>query len=518
MTKENLQSSKKHYEGLLEAIDFFSQKFNTEQLSFYATDFASKLLGINKLCLFTHEKGNYELIKQTDYSLESYVIENSEQLQHIATFYGSVMTTGFESYFEKKDIKALDMGFMFPLIIQDKLHGFLISTAEATKHITEEDISLARALMQIINSSLENSYNFVKLAEKKKKLDREVFNLFSINQSSRALLSVLDLNMLYQLSIDIFSEMTSSGVTSFGLYDEISRSVVVRGYKNVLMKKSVAASFELKNRKYSGYKIVFHKEKDIDLLKEIFVNYEDLDLLEAEYIVLVVKESILGFVTLGKTINETNYDESVFELIESLASATYVSFKNAIYFNEINYQKSIAEQKFNTLVKLNRLMKNLNSCESVNELCDLAASTIYIGFGIKKTLLALYDEKRVCHLKSLFGFAARSSVIEVNEALKTITPGGPIVEYFEKNMEVFLGKELTEDIGEGNCLVISPISMTLDSISEEEQILGYIMAFKTNDVLKEEEVLLLDTISNSIAPTIYHIKAKEKAIEEALKG
>lgn len=509
MTKENLRNPKSNYDGLLEAIDFFSQKFNTEQLSSFAIDFASKLLGINKLCLFTMKKDRFEAVKKIGYDFSDYEIKDSERLQHIATFYGSIMTIGFEMYFEEKDIKTLNMGFVFPLIIQDHLLGFLVSTPEATAHLEEEEIALARALMQIINNSLENSYNYVKLSEKKKKLDREVFNLFSINQSSKALLSVLNLDSLYQLSIDIFSELTSSGVTSFGLYDEINDAIILRGYKNVHSKKSIVLNFRLKQRSYDSYKIVFHKERDREKLEEIFENFEDFNLLDAEYVVLIVKETILGFVTLGKTINDTEYDESVFELIESLASATYISFKNAIYFNEINRQKALAEEKFKTLIKLNKLMKNLNSCETIEELCELACSTIDVGFGIKKALLAVYEENETCQIKSEVGFEPRNRELKINDVLRQELLKGPVIEFIEADIRKYFEEELIEDLKDINCLVISPISMMIDSLGEHQS-LGYIMVFETPDILKEEEVLLLDTISKSIAPTLYHMQERDR--------
>ena len=59
----------------------------------------------------------------------------------------------------------------------------------------------------------------------KSELDEKVFNLFAINQSSKVLLSELDLSVLYNLSIDVFSELTQSALTSFFLYDEKEKTM-----------------------------------------------------------------------------------------------------------------------------------------------------------------------------------------------------------------------------------------------------------------------------------------------------
>ncbi|MHB1392140.1 MAG: hypothetical protein ACYCYE_03510 [Clostridia bacterium] len=39
----------------------------------------------------------------------------------------------------------------------------------------------------------------------------------------------------------------------------------------------------------------------------------------------MVRDNILGFVTISEPVNERKYDQSLFELIESLASSTYIS-------------------------------------------------------------------------------------------------------------------------------------------------------------------------------------------------
>lgn len=489
------------YEALLQAIDFFTQKFSLEQLASYAFEFANEILTLNSSVLFLKEGNSFRLINVRNYKIKEHFIPNTPDLQRIATLYGDVLKSGFDYYFNPEDIKLFNARLIIPLIIQDLLYGFIISDGKAIDDFDDDDIIMSRALMRLINNSLENSKNFDDLQKSNKQLDQKIFNLFSINQSSRILLSVLDMSKLYSLSIDIFSELTSSKVTTFGVYDEIRDKIVVRGYRNVFSSDKYYREFELKSDSYTGYKVVFNYEKDREELQGIFVDCDEFAKLEAEYIILLVKDRILGFVTISKPINERSYDESLFELIESLASSTYISLSNAMLFQEVKRQKQIAEQKYNVLVKLNKLSKNLKDCTDLDELSDLAIKTLSIGFGIKKAFIALLQDDEYV-IKNYIGFEPAENTVAVNDRLLELYYSGVYFRYTADPDTDFFSKAFTAQIGESNCLVISPMITDYSSIEEEPKPIGFIAVLQTSETLREEEVLLIDTISNNIAPIV----------------
>jgi len=493
------------YEALLQAIDFFTQKFNLEQLSSYAFEFSNEILTLNSSALFLIEDGAFKLKKTRYYKAKNYKIQDCEQIQRIALFYGDIITANFESFFVPEDVAFFNARLVIPLLIQDKVHGFIISDGKAVDNFDEDDLIIARTLMRLINNALENSKNFSDLQFTNKQLDQKIFNLFSINQSSRALLSVLDLNRLYSLAIDIFSELTSSKVTAFGLYDGIRDRIIVRGYKNVFSSNKYYGEFQLFQNKYSGYKMVFHYREDEEALRKLFVNYADFESLEAEYIILLVREQILGFVTISKPVNDRCYDGALFELIESLATSTFISVTNAMLFEEVNRQKNIIEQKFKVLTKLNLLIKNINSCTDINELCSLTMKTLQVSFGIKKALIVLYEDHEY-RIKDYFGFETALQQLEPRENLEQLQGTGTFCRYTGAQNSSYLPAALLEDVGESNCLIISPIQLgSLELDETDRHPLGCIIVLQTSQSLKEEEILLLDTISNSIAPIINHM-------------
>lgn len=257
--------------------NIITQKFSVKQLAHYAF---------------------YELIKSKSCKLSEHMLADTPELQHIATLHGEIIVSRFENFLSSDLIENFRVRIAIPLIIQDSLYGFILSDGKASEPLSEDDLTIAGALMRLRSEDIQP---------------------VSINQSSRILMSVPDLQELYSLSIDIFSELTSSRVTAFDLYDEISGKIIIRIYKNVFSSKKYYGEFELADENYVEYKIVFNYRGDRKELEKIFVDCSGFKYLEAEYIILLVKDKILGFVTISKPVNEREYDQSLFELVESLA-------------------------------------------------------------------------------------------------------------------------------------------------------------------------------------------------------
>jgi len=217
-----------------------------------------------------------------------------------------------------------------------------------------------------------------------------------------------------------------------------------------------------------------------------------------------VREKVLGFVTISKPVNDRAYDQSLFDLIESLAASTYISFKNAIYFNEIDRQRKSIQQKLHTLTNLNALIKNINSCVTIDELCDLSIKTLHYSFDIKKAFIALKENNNYI-IKKHVGFELNNNNLETNN-MWVRTYQGSVVSYLSHDAVEYLPNYLLKDIGSINCLVINPISSSNADVDQDQGPLGYMVVLETTQNLKEEEVLLIETLANSISPIVNHLQ------------
>jgi len=495
---------------LFQAIDFFTQSLHLEQLSFYGYEMVHEMLGLKSSALFIREGGVYRLRYQKGYSLSEYDIVDTDRLKTVATLFGRIMTTEQNDYFVPEHLEKFQVKLVIPLIVKDQMVGFVLSDGLKSGEMTDKLLPFAFAVMQLMNRAYENALNFQELEAKNYELDKKIFNLFFINHCSRTLLSELNLDRIYGICIDILRELTASSVTSFGVYDETRDRIVLKGYQDILTFGSLYTELELCSEYHNPSKIVYHLEHDRAELDRIFVNCEEFVRLKAEYIVLLVKDRILGFVTLGKPVSERVYDRTLFELIETIATSIYISIVNAQQFKQITVQNEIIHAKFETLQQMNRIIQNINSCESLDQLCEIALQSLEIGYGVGKGFLCLYDEDdtlRVMgdiHIPHLKG-----QVLREGSALEELKDKGVYYDFSISGLNGFFPEFESERHVDANCLVIAPIRIDRMALGDRGT-LGYLVVFETSDVLREEEVLLIDTLANSVAPIVFQMNENER--------
>jgi hypothetical protein len=441
--------------------------------------------------------------------MEQYKIPHSQALEELPVFHGDIITSKFEMFFSEEEIIKFQMKLVIPLVIHDYLYGFMISNGKILSSLNEDDLIIASALTKLFRNSLENSMQIHELHEKNKQLDQKIFNLFAINQSAKSLLSEISLSALYSLATDVFSEITCSKVTSFGVYDPISKNIKVLGYRNVSTYAPLFTELQLLERTYQSHRVVLEFEKDKEIIKSIFSNWEEFELLQAKYIILLVKDEILGVVTLSEAVNDRLYDEATFELVETLASFTHIAISNALLFAELVTQKERVERKFDILNTLNKIIGNINRSTSIEELSTLTLKVLSLNFGIKKAFFA-YREQEHYIVRHAIGLEEAEMKFVLNDGWEKALQGEMILDFHEGAIQDFLDKTIMDQIGYSNCMVISPIFVEKASMHEETTPLGFLIVLETNDSLKEEEILLIDTIAKNVSPVIHQMDLNQR--------
>jgi len=506
----------KQSEILLKAIDFFTQRVHIEQIMDFGFEFLKKLLILKSSALFIRKGNEFQLKKQTGYGISSYHIFSTKKLDELPLFHGRMVTKNFHSYFPNEVIELFQIELIVPLMIDTELTGFIVAAGKNGSEFNDDDLTMVDHLMKLINYSLENNQRFLDFQKINADLDQKIFNLFVINQSTKALLSELKLDKLYAIATDVFSEITGSAVTSFGIYDPLTNKIKMSGYRNVSSYNSYYTEFEITNRKYSS-NIVLHLKEDLEAIKSLFVNWEELYKLDAEYIVFIVKDEILGLVTISKSINRDFYSRSDFELIESLASTTYIAITNARLFNEIKGQKEQIEKKFDGVTKLNKLIKTINSAQTKEELLTLTLQTLQLGFRVNKAFFA----ERVANgeyqiIKSIGLQGTEGQSYQLPETVKSKLSDDTIYDYKASNIvNYFSNEKLVQQFGEMNGIVLSPIIFN-GYIPHTKQIDGFLVVLDTKENLKNEEITVIDTITKNISPLLNHMKKFEEIKEQYL--
>lgn len=418
-------------------------------------------------------------------------------------------------YFDEEIFANCDIEIIVPVTADDRLEGFLLIPGRISGPFDEDDLIICEVLMNLCNSAMRNYNSYSELQAINQSLDEKIFNLFAINQSSKALLSQLDLDSLYGLAIDVFSELTQSSATGFLLYDEKSEKYILRSYRfvpenvhlpDIVLEKRDDAAID-PNR------IIIDpsQSSDIQYLCNLFENGpEKLAPLRPQYIILLTREDrILGLVTLGATVTGAPYKRNIFELIESLASSTYIAISNAKHLRQVEEQKKIIQSKLDRLISLNNLVKNINSSMDAETLIDVTMNTLTVSFLADKCLIATYNSDRnLFVIRSRYGIKEGISTIAPSEAWKRVFRGRTALALEDGELTEYFGSCFRENFGDITGALIVPIYLD----RAETELLGVIITFSFLEGLisDEENVLTLETIAGHIAPILHNLNIIEE--------
>lgn len=505
-----LQTSIYRYNGILEAIRFFANRLTYEQITDTSFDFVNELLTADKSVMFLFTDGRYKVHKTRGVNLIGYELDKTPELDGFALYVGTVINGRgqLEHYFQKDLLDAVDASVMIPLILEDKLNGFFLVSGRVSGKFNESDILVCETLMNLFNNALEGCMRLERLQTTNKELDEKIFNLFAINQSAKAMLTEHRLEELYSLAVDVFSELTQSAYTGFFLFDDPSEKYTLKAFRDVFHANTINnLSFTLNEETpINTLKQIadLSVKEDIAYFESLYLEgIEPLEMVNARYVVFIYGKQgkILGFVTLGETVSGALYKRSAFELVDSLASYTYIALSNAMLLKVVNDQKEMLQLKLNRLMTLNTLMKNINSADSSNRMIALALNTLTVSFGVESCLITLYNpEKNTLDVRAASDPSLEDLSIPMNEVINPIREGKILFESQSENVPEYIGHEISDAIREKSGLLIIP--MTLDRY--ELKLIGAILIFRHNKSVlsNEEDVLTYETVANHMAPLV----------------
>lgn len=515
--EKSLSGKMFRYSGLIMAVDYFSQQLNSEQIMAAAFDFINELLTLERSSLYCRKNDEFVLTKEKGQSIGVPGIKNTKQLNDLPVFHGSILSgkSAILKYFDEGIYQKCNIEIAVPIIVDTVLEGFLLIPERTAGCFDEDDLIICQVLMNLCNSAMRNYKSYNELQIKNASLDEKIFNLFAINQSSKALLSELDLDALYRLSIDVFSELTQSSATGFVLYDNKSEKYVLRSYRFIFESDTKPdIVLEMKEEAVvdpNRVIIDITNDNDVQYFNSLFDDgIGSLSCLKAQYIILLNKGNhLLGFVTLGATVTGTAYKKNIFELVESLASSTYIAISNARNFRKVEEQKALLQNKLDRLISLNTLVKNINNSLDLQTLLEITLRTLTVSFLAEKCLIALYDnDKEQLNVQCSYGINDSFTAIKADRQWNSILKGKTVLALEKTELEKYFGQSPDESIGDITGALIVPIYLDRSDIN----MLGVIIVFSFSGSLisDQENVLTLETIAGHIAPILYNLNVIEE--------
>ena len=491
------QNTEKMYNSLLNSIDFFSQNLNVNQIVEYGFQiFNSFEMPLASAIYAIDDTGkNYSVRFHQGYDIGLPCVEKTDRHSMFAVRNGFLLTSYDIQcrYYDEEFLKLTKASKIMPLIIDDQLFGFIISIDSKD---CMYDVEFLNRFNYLMNLSLEKASRCIERNKLKKEIDKRIFNLDSISQTMKLLLSELNVNGIIQLSIDVIREMTSSSITSIALFDEIEKCIKVTSYEDLVCCNKVFEKFHLRED-YTLDKKIYKMPEDFPLLELLFEDADNFKNLSAEYVILIVKENIIGFVTLGSPLAFDFYEKDLINRIQDIASIMHIALTNARQFEIIKSQKSQLDRQVNTLETMNRFIKTISSADSIDELADMVLTTLNAYFDIEKAIFVIFDGEKgkiLCNMN----MEIENFNEEFFNVVRKNTGEQTLVSY---TMDCFK-EEFSEKFGSYfknmNAFILSPIFLSglcLDPI-------GYIIVTNVRNRLTETQVHLIKILSNSIGPLL----------------
>lgn len=501
----NSEEAKQQYSKLIRVIEFFSQRFSLENMTQYMYDFVLELFEPSRCSMVILDRDIYNIYtSNVDYEQEI-SFKKDEKHDQLVYFHPGLLDREFLSEFLDSEIfVGINPDIGIPIIMDKTLYGIIfISKVRA---LTQDELIIAEALMNLYHLALTNLKNYDFLELVKRELDEKIFNLFAINQASKALLGEQDPSRLMSLSLSVFSELTQSSITSIFLKDSIDGSYHLIDYNNVFRTKQKLTIRLFPKELFANRRINTIIDWKEPRERDLFASYfnSDLGMLDQfnpYYIInFVNNNNLIGFATISNRVTGDKYDKGVFELLESLASSTYVAISNANNYYEVLKHKKLAEDKFSRIVTLNRLIKNMNSANDLQNLVELTLDTLNIAYGYKTSFYASYSENTFEIVANL-NVAYADKNFRLDSILDELLEGKLIIEYDQDRIQDLLGDIMTEELS-NNIQSMIMIPVYIEGI--DLKLLGIICLLDIEEgvISTDENIVTLETISNLVAPIV----------------
>ena len=233
--------------------------------------------------------------------------------------------------FESDEMRRIKL--MFPMRIKDHFVGLLLLTDKKNgAQFASGDFQLIQAIVGLASTSINNAMLFENSETTKNELDHKVFNLMTLQQSSKVLSSTLDLNELINISIDMFLETVWANKGVLMLFSDERPELEVKAFKGMskadvdALKKDPAEAWAM---------TTIEKEKKPIFSQEIsgrsYQAYTTVnrDLPFAVYVPMLKEGELYGVVKVGAKINGQTFSENDLEFFATLASQAVIAFENA---------------------------------------------------------------------------------------------------------------------------------------------------------------------------------------------
>lgn len=378
-----------HFMNILETIDFFSQVLHPEQLEEYGYLYIHNLLMLQRSMIFMKNTDGDKLIlkKTINVSLTAYEIELTENVKELATKVGVVVHGDLQRYLPSELFAHMEATMLLPLIVGEELIGFVIT--DSWEGASPEDYTFVEAVKKMINNAFYTGIQMIENRNFKQQTDRKIYDQMLLHQIVRMLLSELDIEELQKICVDSMRELTASAQTGLLLHDPQVGRLCLKHYEDLRHYRKAYGELEWSENhvpKRMVYEFSVHKEELLDAMGKDGVKF--LEQIGTRYIVLLKKNPVIGFLTLGDAVGGQQYTHSTLEMAESIMGTVCIAIENAHNHLELKLKHKQISASLQAMKTLSQSLEVINTATDLEELSSLMAQDLSLHLGLGKCLVA----------------------------------------------------------------------------------------------------------------------------------
>lgn len=507
------------YESLLRSIDFFSQNLHIDQIAQYGFKLFIDLVEPTQSVLYILKGNTYVPAYVHNHTNALPDIPKTKRHQDFAVYSGFVLDEKrqMRRYFNGDLIEQLETDYIMPLISGNQLLGFILYNRKDSCH--HLDYTFMMHFCHLMNLAVEKAYKYEEHARMKTEISKRRFSLSSLSHTMKQLMSELERERIHQLCIDVVREMTSSSVTTLFTTDSVTNALVTRAYQDIVQFEKKHLRLELLPNKELPTQTVFHVQRDRTALSALFTAPSVLDSFHCEYVILLIHKGVTGCITIGAPVGPIVYDSKLLEQIRLVAGLVQLALVNAQQFEEINRQRDSFKTQSRMLKKLNKALRTINSSETLNELFENTLTTLQFALGVESALIAMpYESGTQVEAAIGLGALQHTKTSLLTQDVLDNLENGSIVSYTKCPLEPYFSERYLSEYSkepsyDSNCLLITPI----ESSGWSDTAHAYLVVLKQNKALTEEQVLIIESLCSSIAPSVKQLKQLKNIDEEYIQ-
>ena len=223
----------------------------------------------------------------------------------------------------------------------ENINYVVVLGEKAYGEYSEGDGDFYETLIGQIEIILENSLKNSLIESQNHELNEKVYDLMTLNNASKMISASLDIEEIFNSSVDMFTEVAQSTKGSILYYEKEKKELVLKAIKGDYDKSIIGSSIAIEKdvidyfkENQGGIILTELRESEKTMINYYIKNKDFFNKIKSEVLIpLIANDEFIGIILLGMRFMEDGYKSDNMEVFATLGSQIAVSTYNAKLYN-----------------------------------------------------------------------------------------------------------------------------------------------------------------------------------------